>query len=30
VMLTTYPYPVPRSRMSTSYTSSPPKHLCGM
>jgi hypothetical protein len=28
--LTTHPYLVPRSRMSRSYTSSPPKHLHGV
>jgi hypothetical protein len=30
VMLTTHPYLVPRSRMSRSYTSSPPKRLHGV
>jgi hypothetical protein len=30
VTLTTYPHLVPRSRMSRSYTSSPPKHLHGV
>jgi hypothetical protein len=30
VMLTTQPYLVPRSRMSRSYTSSPPKRLHGV
>jgi hypothetical protein len=30
VMLTTHPQLVPRSRMSRSYTSSPPKCLCGV
>jgi hypothetical protein len=30
VMLTTHPHLVPRSRMSRSYTSSPPKRLHGV
>jgi hypothetical protein len=30
VALTTHPYPVPWSRMSRSYTSSPPKRLHGV
>jgi hypothetical protein len=30
VTVTTHPHLVPRSRMSRSYTSSPPKHLHGM
>jgi len=30
VMLTTHPYLVPRSWMSRSYTSSPPKRLHGV
>jgi hypothetical protein len=30
VTLTTHPHPVPRSKMSRSYTSSPPKRLRGV